>query len=243
MEIAAGSNEDDALEALKDSNWRLESAFELYFHRSRSKSSKASSNVANIDAMFNKYKVNDHGQNERIEAEGIIRLCQDLSLDPMDPVTLVLSMKMNADTMGQYTKEEFHRGMRVMGSDDIDKLKAKIPALRSEYQSPSGFKNVYEFSFHFAKEPNAKALALDTAIAMWKVLMGDKWCFNQCAGSQHAAPAPSTDASGSHAAARGPCCLRRSNPGSTHETPQASGDAAAPYGRTPHFAHPCRRHK
>lgn len=177
MEIAAGSNEDDALEALKDSNWRLESAFELYFHRSRSKSSKASSNVANIDAMFNKYKVNDHGQNERIEAEGIIRLCQDLSLDPMDPVTLVLSMKMNADTMGQYTKEEFHRGMRVMGSDDIDKLKAKIPALRSEYQSPSGFKNVYEFSFHFAKEPNAKALALDTAIAMWKVLMGDKWCF------------------------------------------------------------------
>lgn len=177
MDIASGSTEDEAVQALKESDWRLEFALELHFQRSRSKRSNAPNNAASIDAMFDKYKVKDQGVNERIEAEGIIRLCQDLSLDPMDPVTLVFSSKMNAATMGQYTKEEFHKGMRVMGTDTIDKLKAKLPALRSELESTSGFKNVYEFSFQFAKEPNAKALALDTAIAMWKVLLTDKWSF------------------------------------------------------------------
>jgi len=46
-----------------------------------------------------------------------------VQIDPLDPVILVISMKMSAVTMGKYTREEFVGGMRKMGADSIDKLK------------------------------------------------------------------------------------------------------------------------
>jgi DCN1-like protein 1/2 len=178
MEVADTSDESASIHALKEASWNMESAFEVYFYSARSKSSKRSStNSAGIDAMFDVYKAHDDQQEQRIEAEGIIQLCKDLGVDPFDPVTLVLSLKMDAETMGKYTKEEFTRGMMDLECDSVAKLKAKMDALRSELTRPNAFKDVYEFTFGFAKEPNAKALSLDTAIGLWKVLMADKWCF------------------------------------------------------------------
>ncbi|OUS43802.1 putative leucine zipper protein [Ostreococcus tauri] len=178
MDVADTNDEVGAIQALKDASWNMDAAFEYYFYSARSRSSKKSTtNATGITAMFDSYKVQDNQEEERIEAEGIIRFLENLGVDPMDPVTLVLSMKMDAETMGKYTKEEFNRGMMMMECDSMDKLKEKIGALRKELTRPSSFKDVYEFTFGFAKEPNTKALALETAVGLWKVLMTDKWCF------------------------------------------------------------------
>ena len=77
--------------------------------------------------------------------------------------------------MGKYTKEEFVGGLRKMGCDTVEKLKQKLSSLRSEMQEETRFKEVYEYSFGFAKEANQKSLPLETACAMWHVLMGDRW--------------------------------------------------------------------
>lgn len=178
MDVAETNDELGAIQALKDAGWNMDAAFEYYFYSARSRSSKKSStNAAGIDKMFDTYKVHDDQKEERIEAEGIIKLLEDLGVDPFDPVTLVLSLKMGAETMGQYTKEEFTRGMLALDCDSIDKLKNKLESLRNELQKPRSFKDVYEFTFGFAKEPNAKALTLETAVGLWKILMSDKWCF------------------------------------------------------------------
>ena len=77
--------------------------------------------------------------------------------------------------MGAYTKEEFFRGMTRMETCDARALKSKIPALRAEMDDPNIFKRVFEYSFDFAKEPNHKSLPLETATAMFKVLLDTRW--------------------------------------------------------------------
>ena len=93
----------------------------------------------------------------------------------MDPVILNISSKMEAKTMGAYTKEEFFRGMTRMETSDARALKSKIPALRAEMDDPAVFKRVFEYAFDFAKEPNHKSLPLETATAMFKVLLDGRW--------------------------------------------------------------------
>jgi hypothetical protein len=69
---------------------------------------------------------------------------------------------------GKYTREEFTGGMRKMGVDSIEKLKAKLPALRQELADEAKFKQVYEYCFDFSKELNQKSLPLETAVALWQ---------------------------------------------------------------------------
>lgn len=95
MDAAQTNDEIGAIQALKDAGWDMDAAFEYYSYSARSRSSKKSStNAAGIDKMFETYKVHDDQKEERIEAEGIIKLLEDLGVDPFDPVTLVLSLKM-----------------------------------------------------------------------------------------------------------------------------------------------------
>lgn len=47
--------------------------------------------------------------------EGIAAFCQDLGIDPQDPVILVISYHMQAADMCVYTLAEFQQGFRNMG--------------------------------------------------------------------------------------------------------------------------------
>lgn len=45
----------------------------------------------------------------------------------MNPVTLVISRHMSAETMGIYTFEEFEKGFKALGVQSIAELKSKLP--------------------------------------------------------------------------------------------------------------------
>mmetsp|Transcript_6970 Transcript_6970/g.14617 ORF Transcript_6970/g.14617 Transcript_6970/m.14617 type:complete len:186 (-) Transcript_6970:205-762(-) len=118
-----------------------------------------------------------------VMAAGIAKLCEDLGVDPTDPITLVISRYMGAAVMGEYTKEEFFRGFQRLNCDSVKALKKKLPALRNELDDATKFKDIYEFSFGFSREKGQKSLLLDTAIGMWQLLFGiykwplcDQWC-------------------------------------------------------------------
>lgn len=53
----------------------------------------------------------------------------------MDLVTLVVSHKMNAKSMGIYRLDEFKNGFANMGVGSMKELKAIIPSLRSELRN------------------------------------------------------------------------------------------------------------
>jgi len=53
-------------------------------------------------------------------ADGVIAFLGDLGVDPSDAVTLVIACHMGAETVGEFTQEEFMRGMRSMGAGSVE---------------------------------------------------------------------------------------------------------------------------
>mmetsp|Transcript_8765 Transcript_8765/g.28932 ORF Transcript_8765/g.28932 Transcript_8765/m.28932 type:complete len:170 (-) Transcript_8765:24-533(-) len=108
-------------------------------------------------------------------AEGVGRLCEDLQVDPSDPVMLVIAWHLRAATMCEFTEEEFTGGLTRLGCDSAEKLRELLPGLRSELLEEAKFREVYNYAFDFSKEKGQKSLALDTALEMWKLLLGGRW--------------------------------------------------------------------
>lgn len=64
--------------------------------------------------------------------EGIEQFFKDLNIDPMDPVTLVISYYMEAKNMGEYTLSEFTKGFTQLQCNSIADLVYQIPNLRKQ---------------------------------------------------------------------------------------------------------------
>ena len=172
----ADADEKTALAVLKEARWDLELGLETYFTSPSSHFASANVDAAALEKTYGEYRAADGTHDDDIiDAVGIERLCADIGIDPVDPVILNVSSKMEAKTMGAYTKGEFFRGMTRMETSDARALKSKIPALRAEMDDPAVFKRVFEYAFDFAKEPNHKSLPPETATAMFKVLLDGRW--------------------------------------------------------------------
>ena len=176
----------NAIKYLKKFAWNLQAAVTDFLeHPPKSTASSSSGGGAfsesTLETFFQKYQSEETKKEtatdkKEIDAEGIIRFFDDLGINPeSDLVTLVLANKMNAQEMGKFTHAEFTSGMRQLQCDSMVKLKKKIPAMRQELVDSYAFKAVYEYAFRFSKEENQKALNLDTACAMWELLLKDKW--------------------------------------------------------------------
>lgn len=66
--------------------------------------------------------------------------------------------------------------------DSIDKLKAKLPTLEHELRDTAKFKDFYQFTFNYARNPGQKGLDLDMALAYWNIVLQGRfrllnlWC-------------------------------------------------------------------
>lgn len=168
----------DAVECLASSYWNLESAINYYFSGSFRKAGGTANKQ--IHDLYLKYK--DPAQ-DKILAEGIIQFCEDIEVQPEDVVMFVICWYMGAETMGEFTEEEFESGLERMGVESITSLKQKIPSLRKEMDDDYKFKQIYEYAFSFSCESNKKCLQLDVAVSIWPLLITlqrwqyiEKWC-------------------------------------------------------------------
>jgi hypothetical protein len=78
--------------------------------------------------------------------DGMIKLCEDLGVDPSDSALLVLSWKCEAAHTCRFTESEFTEGMAKLGVDAIDQLKKALPSLRKELDNPDSHKEIYQFA-------------------------------------------------------------------------------------------------
>lgn len=174
-----GASERSALASLKASDWNLKLAFEV-FYSSSSPLSYARTDTVLQEQLYQRYKDPDA---DIVLVDGISRLCEDLEVEPSDVAMLVLSWHMGAATMCEFTREEFLSGLQSLGVDSVQKLKAAVPALRAELKDEKKFREIYDFTFGWAREKGQKSLALDTAIGMWGLLFEhqkwpylEQWC-------------------------------------------------------------------
>ncbi|MGH0125488.1 UNVERIFIED_CONTAM: hypothetical protein FKN15_054585 [Acipenser sinensis] len=100
----------------------------------------------------------DPQDENKIGIDGIQQFCDDLNLDPASVSVLVVAWKFRAATQCEFSKREFVDGMSELGCDSPDKLKSQLPRLEQELKDPGKFKDFYQFTFNFAKNPGQKGL-------------------------------------------------------------------------------------
>lgn len=130
-----------------------------------------------LDKTFDKLK--DEKEPNKIMANGIIKLLNELGLDPTSRIVLVIAWKFNAKLQCEFTREEFYKGMDKLGCDSISKLKKKLPELEREIDGcKRKFRELYQFTFDYAKEdPTQKGLENETALAYWNIVLNGKFHF------------------------------------------------------------------
>lgn len=67
--------------------------------------------------------------------------------------------------------------MSELGCDAIDKLKQKLSSLEKEITDQNKFKEFYQFTFNYAKNPSQKGLDLEMALAYWNIVMAGRFKF------------------------------------------------------------------
>lgn len=121
----------------------------------------------------------DPSEPDKITEDGIMKFLDDLGLSPESKLVLIIAWKFRAETQCEFTKDEFINGMIELGSDSVDKLKARFNSMEIELRDSLKFKDFYHFTFNYAKNPGQKGLDLDMAIAYWNIVLDDKFKFLQ----------------------------------------------------------------
>lgn len=125
---------------------------------------------AKLNALFDQYC--DCNEDAML-ADGIERLCADLSLSPDEFKVLVLAWRLSAEQMCRFSRAEFVSGCRAMRVDSIRAIQARLPELVVEVTKDSElFKDLYRFTFRFGLdvESGQRILPSDMAVCLWRLV-------------------------------------------------------------------------
>ena len=65
----------------------------------------------------------------------------------------------------------------IFRCDTVEKLRQKLPSLDKEILDSNKFKDFYQFTFNYAKNPGQKGLDLDMALAYWNIVLTGRFQF------------------------------------------------------------------
>lgn len=167
------TGEQTAICCLSNNDWKLEIACDNYFqnpdiyYRELDK--------RKVEQLYTRYR--DPSDHAKINADGVMKFLQDLGLSPESRLVLIIAWKFRAEAQCEFSHDEFLRGFQELGVDSIEKLKEKLHILDNELADQAKFKDFYQFTFNYAKDPGQKGLDLDMAIAYWRIVLAGRFKF------------------------------------------------------------------
>ncbi|CAG9460851.1 unnamed protein product [Pedinophyceae sp. YPF-701] len=181
QEFAAvtGSTQRVAQECLRACDWSVPVAVDHFYSCGKYTARAPKLDSGSIETLFQKYS----GGEDVILAEGIMKFCEDLGVDPTDIAMLVLSYHMGAETMGEWKRAEFAHGMHCLQCDSVKQLQGKLGPLRDSLSDAGTFGEVYRYAYGFSCPKGQKVVQLEAALGMWRLLFDgrgwphlDAWC-------------------------------------------------------------------
>ncbi|KAI5705498.1 DCN1-like protein 1 [Diaphorina citri] len=166
-----------AINCLSQNDWKLDLASDNYFQNPSAyyKEQKSSVDRKKLESLYSKYK--DASEPDKILVEGIMKFLDDLSLSPESKLVLIIAWRFKAAAQCEFSRDEFMNGMLELGCDSIEKLKMRLPSLEAELKDNLKFKDFYQFTFNYAKNPGQKGLDLDMAITYWNIVLQGRFKF------------------------------------------------------------------
>lgn len=192
------TGEQTAIFCLSHNDWKLDSACDNYFQNPDLYCREL--DRKKVEQLYNKYRdPNDHA---KISSDGVVKFLRDLDLSPESRLVLIIAWKFRAEAQCEFTREEFFRGFQELNVDSVDRLKEKLHVIDNDLKDMTKFKDFYQFTFNYAKDPGElcssvlsffvinhvlifagqKGLDLDMAIAYWRIVMQgrfkflEEWC-------------------------------------------------------------------
>jgi len=181
------TNEKTAINLLSQHDWKLDLAVDAFYltidsgpnsrHNNSTRQASSSVDRKKLDQIWSVYKDPALAKNdEKMTSDGVCKFLQDLHFNLDDKIVLTLAWKFKAQVQGEFTKEEFYAAMTELGCDSVDKLRNRLLQIEAELVTDQNkFKDLYQFTFNFAKSANQKSLDLDDAIAYWRMLLTDRF--------------------------------------------------------------------
>jgi DCN1-like protein 1/2 len=165
----------DAIALLRQYKWDMERAADHFFTTGMIPATppRPKINRKNILSVFDRYRdrVSDD-DGSQIGPDGIVALCERVGINASEDIeALILSWKMCASTMGFWTRDEFVAGLQALGADSEEALRTCIPHMSAELDRRTAFKSFYEWAFKFACDPGRASLQLESASAMWGLIL------------------------------------------------------------------------
>jgi len=170
------TGEKTAIYCLCVHEWRLEIATDNYFQHPEkyNKETKSTVDKKKLTHLFEKYK---DGHEDKMLVNGLTQFCEDIRLDPASFEILLICWKFKTAVQCEFTRKEFMEGMIELGCDSLEALKRRLPAVETELNELPKFKDLYQFTFNFAKNPGQKCLDLEMAIAYWNIVLRGRFRF------------------------------------------------------------------
>ncbi|ORZ40810.1 Cullin binding-domain-containing protein [Catenaria anguillulae PL171] len=120
---------------------------------------------ASCTKWFNSFA--DKDEQDQIDPEGIEKLCKSLKLDPS-----------SSPEMGIFERAKWDIAMGKIEVDSSAKLTTYLTNEATRLRHPSAdpeFRDIASFAFNLCRSnPNARAIELETAMAMWTILYPDE---------------------------------------------------------------------
>lgn len=105
-----------------------------------------------------------------------MKYLQAIDVGLEEPTVLVIAELCKAPTMGEFARDGFVEGWMSQGCDSLEKMRKKVPALRDSLsENEATFKQVYRFTYNFARTAGQKSLMIEVAAEYWKLLLGKRF--------------------------------------------------------------------
>jgi DCN1-like protein 1/2 len=168
-----GASDKDARKFLEKYK-RMDQAMDAYYNdpnalAATEKRQGSGPSTSKLNSLFDRYK---DPNGEDITADGTIKLCSDLGVDPEDVVLLAVAFELKSPRLGEWNKKGWTDGWKQLGCDNIQAMTTSLGKLRDKLGSdPDYFQQVYNHTFDFARAEGQRSLALEMAQAFWGLLL------------------------------------------------------------------------